>query len=224
MPELLLSPVSGLSKSQLAKTTATVSDVIIGKKFYDANGNIATGTLVEQSAYVQSVDNPYMYEGVLCVNFPLGAYRTKVSGQTGSQVQVAQSNVASAIGLTAGMLVSGQSCLGITGTGSTAPNITAINQSGGWGEGTILSSWGCWTGLTNNIRMAFHWRAESDYNVNGFIRFMKDGYEVAAQEFSKGNGFVDKSFNSPGNYNVQIRVDYHAGNGTFYIGGMFVGY
>lgn len=126
MPELLLSPASGLSKSQLAKTTATVSDVISGKKFYDANGNIATGTLVEHSAYVQSVDNPYMNEGVLCVNFPLGAYRTKVSGQTGSQVQVAQSNVASAIGLTAGMLVSGQSCLGITGTGGR------VYRESGW--------------------------------------------------------------------------------------------
>ena len=119
MPELLLSPVSGLSKSQLAKTTATVSDVIIGKKFYDTNGNIATGTLVEQLAYVPNVDNPYMYEGLLCVNFPLGAYRTKVSGQTGSQVQVAQSKVASAIGLTADKLMSGQTVLGIAGTGGT---------------------------------------------------------------------------------------------------------
>lgn len=126
MPESLLSPVSGLPKNQLKKTTATVADVIKGKNFYDANGSLATGTLVEHPEWVQSVDDPYMYEGVLCVNFPLGAYRTKASGQTGAQVQVAQSEVASAIGLTASKLVSGQSCLGITGTGGS------VYRESGW--------------------------------------------------------------------------------------------
>lgn len=126
MPELLLNPANGLPKNQLKKTTATVADVIKGKNFYDANGSLVTGTLVEHPAWIQSVDNPYMYEGFLCVNFPLGAYRTKVSGYTGAQVQVAQSEVASAIGLTASKLVSGQSCLGITGTGGK------VYRESGW--------------------------------------------------------------------------------------------
>lgn len=119
MSEKILDFNYGLSKNQLKKTTATVADVISGKKFYDSAGSLVSGTLVEQGAYVPSVDNPYMYEGVLCVNFPLGAYRTKVSGQTGSQVQVAQSAVANAIGLTADKLMSGQTVLGIAGTGGT---------------------------------------------------------------------------------------------------------
>lgn len=139
MPEILLSPAYGLSKNQLKKTTATVSDVISGKRFYDANGSLATGTLVEHPAWVQSVDTPYMYEGVLCVNFPLGAYRTKASGQTGSQVQVAQSKVASAIGLNASHLVSWVNVLGIQGTNrgydvgwTDGINSSKIYRESGW--------------------------------------------------------------------------------------------
>lgn len=221
MPDKLLSPSMGLMNSDLQKANADPSNVKAGLTFYAGDKTLKTGTLQDlgsepraSSCFVYGNNLYYMLD-------PNNGY-AKFMISRGTYMDFA--SVANVIGLTAGMLVSGQSCLGITGTGSTSPNITVINQSGGWGEGTILSSWGCWTGLTNHIRMAFHWRAESDYNVNGFIRFMKDGYEVAAQEFSKGNGFVDKSFNSPGNYNVQIRVDYHAGNGTFYIGGMFVGY
>lgn len=221
MPDKLLSPSMGLTNTDLQKANADSGNVKAGLTFYAGDKTLKTGTL-QDLGYEPLAAGGSLYNNEVYFYIGENAGQGRYIVQRGVCWDFA--SVANTIGLTADKLVSGQSCLGITGTGSTAPNITAINQSGGWGEGTILSSWGCWTGLTNHIRMAFHWRAESDYNVNGFIRFMKDGYEVAAQEFSKGNGFVDKSFNSPGNYNVQIRVDYHAGNGTFYIGGMFVGY
>lgn len=222
MPDKLLSPSMGLMNSDLQKANADPSNVKAGLTFYAGDKTLKTGTLQDLGSEPSAVGGGVYNNGVY---FHIGEYNGwgRYIVQRGVRWDFA--SVANLIGLTADKIRSGQQILGIWGNYSgDQPNITAINQSGGWGEGTILSSWGCWAGSTGNIRMAFHWRAESDYNVNGYIRFMKDGNEVAAQAFEKGSGFVDKSFNSPGNYNVQIRVDYHAGNGTFYIGGMFVGY
>lgn len=112
----------------------------------------------------------------------------------------------------------------VTANTGDQPNLLVINKSGGWGSGTILSTDRCWTGSTNHLRMAFHWRAESSYNVDGVIRIMRNGSEVYAEGFQLGNGFIDKTFSQSGYYVILVRVDYNAGNGTFYIGGMMVGY
>lgn len=216
-----MSAAGGLTKGKLDLATATVGDVINGKKFYAGDKTIKTGTLVDLGSEPLAMGGT-MYENKLY--FYIGENGGQRRWAVTRGVAMPQNQVASIIGLTSEKLVSGNTVLGIYGTGTTTPNGTPLNQSAGWGDGVILTSDGCWSGLTNRLRMCFHWRAESDYNVNGYIIFLKNGAEVASQAFSKGTGYIDKLFSESGSYQVRVRVDYHAGNGTFYIGGMMVGY
>lgn len=211
----------GLSGNKLSLATAETADVISGKKFYAGNKTIKTGTLVDLGREPQAQGGT-MYNGSLY--FYIGENGGQRRWALTRGCYMPQNEVASIIGLTSEKLISGNTVLGVYGTGTTPPSITPINQSAGWGDGEILTSYGCWSGLTNTLRMCFHWRADSDYNVSGYIIFLKNGAEVASQAFSKGNGFIDKTFTEGGNYQIKVRVDYHAGNGTFYIGGMMVGY
>ena len=114
MGEVLLSPSYGLSKNQLKKTTATVADVISGKKFYDSNGNLATGTLVDLG-YEPEAKGGMMYENSLYVFVGENAGQNRWALTRG--VRMSQGNAANVIGLNSGKLVAGQSCLGISGTG-----------------------------------------------------------------------------------------------------------
>lgn len=61
MDENLLSVLIGLSESDIAKATATTSDVIAGKTFYAGDKEIKTGTLLPHgyTIYIDSVDYKY---------------------------------------------------------------------------------------------------------------------------------------------------------------------
>lgn len=217
----LMTAGGGLSNRKLELANAVPEDVISGKKFYAGDKTIKTGTLVDLGSEPQAQGGT-MYNGRLY--FYIGENSGQRRWALTRGCYMPQNQVASIIGLTSEKLVSGNTVLGIYGTGTTPPTATPLNQSAGWGDGIILTSDGCWSGLTNKLRMCFHWRAESDDNVNGYIIFLKNGAEVASQAFSKGTGYIDKTFSESGSYQIRVRVDYHAGNGTFYIGGMMVGY
>lgn len=113
---------------------------------------------------------------------------------------------------------------GVVKANNATTNIGILNNSARWGEGDIMTVGGTSSGSTGNMRIGFHWRADSDYNVNGTIRILRNGVVINNIEFQKGNGYVDKSYSDIGSYQVQVNVSYHAGNGTFYVGGMMVGY
>ena len=219
---------------------ATNARVVEGHTFYNNSKSRQTGTLTDRNTVGKNgcvgINSNYPNTAFSWGNTPQcttlldGARAFAIRAPYGyydgnTYVGATQGDVASSIGLTADKIKSGQQILGITGTFTgDQPNLLVINKSGGWGEGTILSTNRCWTGPTNHLRMAFHWRAESSYNVDGFIRIMRNGSEVYAEGFQLGNGFIDKTFSQSGYYVILVRVDYHAGNGTFYIGGMMVGY
>lgn len=114
--------------------------------------------------------------------------------------------------------------IGVVKANNATTNIGILNNSAGWGEGDIMTVGGTSAGSTDNMRIGFHWRADSDYNVSGTIRILRNGVVIDNIEFEKGNGYVDKSYSGSGSYQVQVNVSYHAGNGTFYVGGMMVGY
>lgn len=126
----------GLSLTKLALATADTGDVIAGKKFYSGDKSLKTGSILPRNTVGQngtvglsqyytevavSKANSYNtqtknnLDGVsrLCLQPPAGFY----NGNT--YVGETFANVASAIGLTADKLMSGQQVLGIDGTGLT---------------------------------------------------------------------------------------------------------
>ncbi len=125
----------GLSNSKLALADADTGDVISGKKFYSGDKSLKTGAILPRNTVGQNgavgMDPAYPtvaitpvtqntqahanVDGVsrLCLQPPAGYYRGD------SYVGDSYASVASAIGLTAGKLMSGQQVLGIDGTGLT---------------------------------------------------------------------------------------------------------
>ena len=126
----------GLSNTKLALATADTGDVISGKKFYSGDKSLKTGSILPRNTVGQNgtVGLSQFLPGVavsransnntqtnsnldkvsrLCFQPPAGFY----NGNT--YVGETFTNVASAIGLTADNLMSGQQVLGINGTGLT---------------------------------------------------------------------------------------------------------
>ena len=126
----------GLSIAKLALATADTGDVISGKKFYSGDKSLKTGSILPRNTVGQNgtVGLSQFLTGVavsqansrntqtnnnldrvsrLCFQPPAGFY----NGNT--YVGETFANVASAIGLTADKLMSGQQVLGIDGTGLT---------------------------------------------------------------------------------------------------------
>ena len=126
----------GLSIAKLALATADTGDVISGKKFYSGDKSLKTGSILPRNTVGQNgtVGLSQFISGVavskansrntqinnnrdgvsrLCLQPPSGFYNGN------SYVGETFANVASAIGLTADKLMSGQQVLGIDGTGLT---------------------------------------------------------------------------------------------------------
>lgn len=125
----------GLSLTKLALATADTGDVISGKKFYSGDKTLKTGEILPRNTVGQNgavgmapnfssvaitpvTQNTQAHANVdgvsrLCLQPPAGYY----SGE--SYVGDSYASVASAIGLTADKLMSGQQVLGIDGTGLT---------------------------------------------------------------------------------------------------------
>lgn len=55
MPDRILNPSNGLSKTKLENTTALVSDVLSGKTFYSGDDTLKSGTMVNRGAWSSSV-------------------------------------------------------------------------------------------------------------------------------------------------------------------------
>lgn len=126
----------GLSNSKLALATADTGDVIAGKKFYSGDKSLKEGSILPRNTVGQNgtvgISQYFPEVGVskansdntqtnnnrdgvsrLCLQPPAGFY------DGNSYVGDTFANVASAIGLTASKLMSGQQVLGIDGTGLT---------------------------------------------------------------------------------------------------------
>lgn len=55
MEENLLSVLTGLSESDIAKATAVVSDVLSGKTFYSGDKNLKTGTMTNRGSWTSTI-------------------------------------------------------------------------------------------------------------------------------------------------------------------------
>lgn len=103
--------VCGVTGTFTSDATAATADLLSGKTAY-ANGTKLTGTMANQAGALVgptgvAYDNSYFYCGP-----SLNGYYT-----TASRIRITPTEVANTIGLTASKLVSGNTVLGITGTG-----------------------------------------------------------------------------------------------------------
>lgn len=154
----------------------------------------------------------------LAIQVPYGHY----NGST--YVGAGQRAVASAIGLRADIIRSGNQILGISGTfNGNPPNFMNIDAQPSWGDGSIWTSSSIWA--PSVARVTFRIRMYSTYNVDGYVRILKDGAEVAATPFNKDSTtYYVKAFSGSGNYSLNVRIDYHAGDGSIQLGGNIVTY
>lgn len=216
---------------------ATTLLVAEGYTFYSNSSNRKSGTLTDRNtvgkngcvgmnssypefafSYGSSPQITSLLNGAraFAIHTPYGFY------DGSSYIGVNQGDVANAIGLTADKIKSGQQILGITGSfNGNAPNFMNIDARPGWGEGSIWTSSSIWA--PSNARVTFRIRMYSEYNVDGFVRILKNGAEVAASQFNKDSTtYFAKTFSGSGNYSLNVRIDYHAGNGTIQLGGNIV--
>ena len=214
-----MSAAGGLTKGKLELATAVAGNVLSGKTFYAGDKNLKIGTMSNRGAWSGTYSGTDIVIPSGCHN---GSGKVTVSGgNQGAKISTIPPGGSYTIPM------GWHNGSGKITAGTDTPNITILNQSAGWGDGTIIDIYAGWPGRTNNLRMGFYWRADSDYNVNGYIRYLNNGAEVAADAFSKGSGYIERTFQqgtTGAGFHIQVRIDYHAGNGTFYIGGMTVGY
>lgn len=225
MGELLLSPAYGLSKNQLKKTTAAVADVISGKKFYDSNGNLATGTLVDLG-YEPEAKGGMMYENSLYVYVGENSGQTRWALTRG--VRMPQSQVANIIGLSAEKLVSGQTVLGVYGTGRTSvsPSYVTINAQPSRGDGNFWYSDNLWVNSAASVHVSVGIKVYMAYNWNGYLILKGDNWaDLKRIDLSKDSReFMDITVSGYSQYQLILGETYHAGDGTIDLQGSMSGW
>ena len=189
----------------LSGSTAAVGDVIEGKTFYSGNTTLKTGTLPVNTN--QNVNATGIHLSTNYVNFyiPRGAYTFN------GNIYVYQSNadVASAIGLTPGVLASGATVLGISGSAwMPVAVLSAIAVTCGQAEyehvgGTIINSaFGTLSG-TGTATATFTVSKAGVYRISGS---QKSGATFDDGETRNNKGSTSTSATSYGAGNVSLAV------------------
>lgn len=105
--------------------TATKDKVLIGYTAVtsDSNDEPVTGTMPYKHS-AQDANSCTLYDGKIYYRIPYGYYPNEFSNSE-CEVRIAQTQIASAVGLTATKLLAGQSALGVTGTATSDATATA---------------------------------------------------------------------------------------------------
>lgn len=105
--------------------TATKDKVLTGYTAVtsDSNDEPVTGTMPYKHS-AQDANSCTLYDGKIYYRIPYGYYPNEFSNSE-CEVRIAQTQIASAVGLTATKLLAGQSALGVTGTATSDATATA---------------------------------------------------------------------------------------------------
>ena len=126
----------GFSEGGPSGITATAADVLSGKVFGSGGNAKATGTMPQRASV--STASKITYDGARVTGrFPGGYYPDYDS--SGAGLYLPNANVASAIGLTAAKIVSGNTILGIAGSGVKSTGVNFTFSSGGYTENENLN-------------------------------------------------------------------------------------
>lgn len=123
---------------------------------------------------------------------------------------------------------------GVVKANGNSINFHPINRTVGWGSGVRFTGEDATPGASGKMRFVLKYWCRTEYNVNGYIKVLRNGSEIHATTFNKNydspynddapNGYINVEFSGSGTYQIQVVVDYQAGNGEIKMGGAFIGY
>lgn len=123
---------------------------------------------------------------------------------------------------------------GVVKANGNSINFHPINRTVGWGSGVRFTGEDATPGASGKMRFVLKYWCRTEYNVNGYIKVLRNGSEIHSTTFNKNydspynddvpNGYINVEFSGSGTYQIQVSVDYNAGNGEIKMGGAFIGY
>ena len=189
--------IFGVSGTFTSDANATAAYILSGKTAY-VNGSKVTGTMPNQSASIRTITTDTGNQTLGCFRYysnylqiiPGKGYWGSWSWDT-SRLQIAQSVLASAIGLTAAKIARGNTILGIagtyTGSGDSGGYLYLGIRNGamsGYAFGTASYSNGIRIGTTGSYRIVLFGYNEAGYSgylrVNGTNKLTIDSLREAA--------------------------------------------
>ena len=174
--------------------TATPDKVLTGNRFCSAHGVNIAGTMANRGAWGSTIN-------------PGGSVTIPQGWHNGNGVVKANGN---------------------------SINFHPIDRTVGWGSGVRFTGEDATPGASGKMRFVLKYWCRTEYNVNGYIKVLRNGREIHSTTFNKTydspynddapNGYINVEFSGSGTYQIQILVDYQAGNGELKMGGAFIGY
>lgn len=123
---------------------------------------------------------------------------------------------------------------GVVKANGNSINFHPINRTVGWGSGVRFTGEDATPGASGKMRFVLKYWCRTEYNVNGYIKVLRNGSEIHSTTFNKNydspynddvpNGYINVEFSGSGTYQIQVSVDYNAGTGEIKMGGAFIGY
>lgn len=123
---------------------------------------------------------------------------------------------------------------GVVKANGNSINFHPIDRTVEWGSGVRFTGEDATPGASGKMRFVLKYWCRTEYNVNGYIKVLRNGSEIHSTTFNKNydnpynddvpNGYINVEFSGSGTYQIQVSVDYNAGNGEIKMGGAFIGY
>lgn len=123
---------------------------------------------------------------------------------------------------------------GVVKANGNSINFHPINRTVGWGSGVRFTGEDATPGASGKMHFVLKYWCRTEYNVNGYIKVLRNGSEIHSTAFNKNydspynddvpNGYINVEFSGSGTYQIQVSIDYQAGNGEIKMGGAFIGY
>ena len=205
--------------------SAKNGDILLGKTAW-VNGVMVTGTMPEKGTW----NGTYSGSDVTIPNgHHSGTGKVSVSGgnrgawnetiDPGASVRIPQGY---------------HNGNGVVRANGISINFHPIDRTVGWGSGVRFTGEDATPGASGKMHFVLKYWCRTEYNVNGYIKVLRNGSEIHSTTFNKNydrpynddvpNGYINVEFSGSGTYQIQVSVDYNAGNGEIKMGGAFIGY
>ena len=217
--------VTANSLASQTQANAVAGDILTGNTAW-VNGVMVTGTMPEKGTW----NGTYSGSDVTIPNgHHSGTGKVSVSGGNkgawGSTI-----NPGGSVTIPKGY----HNGSGVVKANGNSINFHPIDRTVGWGSGVRFTGEDATPGASGKMRFVLKYWCRTEYNVNGYIKVLRNGSEIHSTTFNKNydrpynddvpNGYINVEFSGSGTYQIQVSVNYNAGSGEIKMGGAFIGY